>query len=965
MAKNSTQGSSHKKISGIGGELTAYRSENIEIRGAREHNLKNIDLDIPIGSLSVITGLSGSGKSSLAFDTLYAEGQRRYVESLSAYARQFLGIMSKPDVDKISGLSPAISIEQKSTSRNPRSTVGTVTEIYDYLRLLFARVGKPHCPQCGQPITSQEPQTIVDDLMQFENTVAIIMGVVAKQKKGQFQDVFKNLFKMGFSKVRVDGKEYDLPVDLKLNKNFKHDIYGIVDRVAIKEENRSRIFAAVEKAIEISPDGIIIVDTVNVKKKSQEHLYNTVLSCSNCHINFDKIEPRMFSFNSPFGACHECHGLGAHNEFTEDLIVPDDTVALYDGAIKPWESQMDGWRGQQIEALARHFNFDTYTPWKDLPRKIKDSILHGTDETIDYNYTAKSSKASYEWEGNFDGVIAILEKAHREAKSENQREKLERFMRTMPCPVCNGLRLKQEVLGVLVNKYNIAQITDLSVKDLHSFVDELVFSDQEIAIAGPIMKEIKDRLKFLINVGLEYLTLSRSAATLSGGEAQRIRLATQIGSELRGVLYILDEPSIGLHQRDNEKLLNTLEYLRDIGNTLIVVEHDEDTIRAADYIVDVGPGAGVHGGEIVAAGTLEEVKKVKHSLTAQYLNGAKKIEVPKKRRQAREFLEVVGAKANNLKNINVKFPLHIMTCVTGVSGSGKSTLVNETLAKGLMQRLYRSKELPGVHKEIKNYGLVDKLVNIDQSPIGRTPRSNPATYTGLFTHIRDIFTQTPEARARGYKAGRFSFNVKGGRCETCAGDGQLKIEMHFLPDVYVECETCQGTRYNSETLEVLYKGKSIAEVLQMDVHEAYTFFEDIPILHDKLTLLREVGLEYIKLGQAATTLSGGEAQRIKLSLELSKRPTGRTVYILDEPTTGLHFEDINKLLSVLKRLADKGNTVIIIEHNLDVIKTADWVIDIGPEGGDGGGTVVAQGTPEEVAQIKESHTGRFLKKVLK
>lgn len=965
-AKNNKQ--VNKKTKGIGGELHAYRSEYIEVRGAREHNLKNVDVDIPIGSLTVITGLSGSGKSSLAFDTLYAEGQRRYVESLSAYARQFLGIMNKPDVDKISGLSPAISIEQKSTSRNPRSTVGTVTEIYDYLRLLFARVGKPHCPQCGKPIAAQEPQSIVQDIFAHGTTshAVVIRGVVARQKKGAYDSLFKNLFKMGYSKVRVDGVEYELPADIALNKNYKHDIEVVVDRVMITKENTSRIFASVESAIELSPDGIIIVDIIDPKtKESHERLYNTTLSCTSCHVNFEKIEPRMFSFNSPFGACQECHGLGSHDEFTPDLVIPDDTVCLYDGAIKPWEKQMDGWRGQQMEALATHFGFDTYTPWNKLSKKIQDIILYGTDEVIDFSFKARSSNAEYNWEGRYDGVIPILEKQYLEAKTENKREDLKKFMRSLPCPLCNGLRLKQEVLAVLIDTYNIAQITDLSVKDLFVFLDALSFTEDELVIAGPIIKEVKDRLRFLINVGLEYLTLSRSAATLSGGEAQRIRLATQIGSELRGVLYILDEPSIGLHQRDNEKLLNTLQYLRDIGNTLLVVEHDEDTIRSADYIIDVGPGAGIHGGEIVAAGNLDTIIKTKNSLTGQYLNGVKRIEVPKKRRTSRESLELIGCSENNLKNINVKFPLHVMTCVTGVSGSGKSTLVNETLAKGLQQRLYRSKELPGKHKELRNYGLVDKLVNIDQSPIGRTPRSNPATYTGLFTPIRDLFAEIPEAKYRGYKPGRFSFNVKGGRCETCAGDGQIKIEMHFLPDVYVECEKCRGTRYNSETLEVRYKGKNIAEVLQMSVDEAYSFFQDIPLIADKLQLLKDVGLGYIRLGQPATQLSGGEAQRIKLSLELSKRPTGKTVYILDEPTTGLHFEDIRKLLEVLQRLVDRGNSVIIIEHNLDVIKTADWIIDIGPEGGDGGGTLVAQGTPEAVAKILESHTGKFLKEVLR
>ncbi|MCC6639436.1 excinuclease ABC subunit UvrA [Candidatus Falkowbacteria bacterium] len=957
----------NKKSAGLGSELHAYKSENIEIRGAREHNLKNVDLDIPIGSLSVITGLSGSGKSSLAFDTLYAEGQRRYVESLSAYARQFLGIMNKPDVDKISGLSPAISIEQKSTSRNPRSTVGTVTEIYDYLRLLFARVGQPHCPKCGQPITSQEPQTIVKDILlqAGPNKVAVITSVLARQKKGAFDTLFKNLFKLGYSKVIVDKKDYELPAEIVLDKNYKHDIEVIVDRVTVSEENRSRIFSSVETAIGLSEDGMLLVRIADTKTKQEtQKFYNTILSCSTCQINFEKIEPRMFSFNSPFGACQECHGLGAHEEFVVDLIVPDEDACLYDGALKPWDKQMDGWRGQQLEALAHHFKFDLYTPWKKLPQKVKDIILHGTDEKVDFTFKAKSSNAEYKWEGQYDGIVNILHKQYMEAKTENKREDLQKFMRSTPCPACKGLRLRPEVLAILVDTYNIAQITDLSVKELFEFVDHLTFTEEQKIISTPIIKEVKARLSFLINVGLEYLTLSRSAATLSGGEAQRIRLATQIGSELRGVLYILDEPSIGLHQRDNEKLLNTLKYLRDIGNTLLVVEHDEDTIRAADYVVDVGPGAGVHGGKIVASGTINDVIKVKESLTGQYLSGKRKIEVPKKRREWREYLELVGCKENNLKNIDVKFPLHVMTCVTGVSGSGKSTLVNDTLALGLAQRLYRSKELPGVHKELRNYGLIDKIVNIDQSPIGRTPRSNPATYTGLFTPIRDLFSESADAKMRGYQPGRFSFNVKGGRCETCAGDGQIKIEMHFLPDVYVTCEKCQGTRYNSETLEVHFKGKNIAQVLAMSVEEAYNFFVDIPLIAEKLQLLKNVGLDYITLGQPATQLSGGEAQRIKLALELSKRPTGKTIYILDEPTTGLHFEDVRKLLEVLHQLADKGNTVVVIEHNLDVIKTADWIIDIGPEGGDGGGQIVAQGTPEQIVKVRESHTGRFLSPML-
>lgn len=954
--------------------LKAKAGDMIEVRGARQHNLKNIDVNIPIGSLTVITGLSGSGKSSLAFDTLYAEGQRRYVESLSPYARQFLGIMDKPDVDRISGLSPAISIEQKSTSRNPRSTVGTVTEIYDYLRLLFARVGQPHCPECGQEISSQEPQTIIADMFKnYEGSMAVIMASLARQNKGAYDQLFKNLFKMGYARVRVNGKEYELPQDIELDKNYKHDIEVIIDRAQINEANRSRLFQAVETAVGLAKDGIIIIDfsqrqrgslAQNARDDAASKIYNSILSCGNCQINYEKIEPRMFSFNSPFGACPNCHGLGAHEEIAEDLVIPNEDLCIYDGAIKPWDGQMDGWRGQQLDALARHFKFSLMTPWKELPAKIRQILLYGTDEHIDYSFKAKSSNAEYNWEGKFEGVINILNKKYLESDSESAREGVTRFMRSKPCQTCRGLRLRPETLAVMIDKYNIAEITRLSVSDLSEFLHSLKFDEDKKEITTPILKEVGARLKFLINVGLDYLTLDRAANTLSGGEAQRIRLATQIGSELRGVMYILDEPSIGLHQRDNEKLLDTLKYLRDIGNTLIVVEHDEDTIREADYIIDVGPGAGIHGGKVVSQGVLSDILKNKNSLTAQYLNGFKRIEVPRKRRAWRDSLELIGCKENNLKNINVKFPLRVMTCITGVSGSGKSTLINETLAKALSRKLYNSKELAGEHRELRNYGLVDKVVVIDQSPIGRTPRSNPATYTGLFTPIRDLFAETADANMRGYKAGRFSFNVKGGRCETCAGDGQIKIEMHFLPDVYVTCEKCKGSRYNSETLEVRFKGKNIAEVLNMSVEEAMNFFQDIPLIADKLKLLVDVGLSYITLGQPATQLSGGEAQRIKLALELSKRATGKTVYILDEPTTGLHFEDINKLLEVLHRLVDRGNTVYVIEHNMDVIKTADWIIDVGPEGGDGGGKIVAEGTPEQVVKIKESHTGRFLKRML-
>jgi excinuclease ABC subunit A len=877
--------------------------------------------------------------------------------------------MEKPEVDRISGLSPAISIEQKSTSKNPRSTVGTVTEIYDYLRLLFARVGQPHCPECAQEITSQNTESIVKTLMtDHKDQVAIVMASLARQNKGAYEGLFKNLFKLGYSRVRVNGKEHELPDNtINLDKNFKQDIEAIVDRVQINEANRSRLYDSIETAVGLAKDGIIIIQISDAKGlKKTDVLFNTILSCPLCQINYEKIEPRMFSFNSPFGACPECHGLGSIDEFTEDLIIRNDELSLYDGAIHPWERMMDGWRGQQMEALGAHFGFDTYkTPWKKLPKNVRDIILYGTDEKVDFTFKAKTSNAEYAWEGKWAGVISILEKQYKETDSENKRQDLARFMRSTPCPRCHGLRLRAETLAVTIDKFNIAEVTELSIKDFFAFLDTLKFKEESKMISEPILKEIKARLRFLINVGLDYLTLSRSAGSLSGGEGQRIRLATQIGSELRGVLYILDEPSIGLHQRDNEKLIDTLKYLRDIGNTLVVVEHDEETIETSDYVLDMGTGAGINGGAVIAAGTPEEIKKNQKSLTGQYLSGRKRIETPKKRRVWRDYLEIIGASENNLKNINVKFPLRTLTCITGVSGSGKSTLVNETLAKGLSKRLYSSKELPGKHKEMKNYGLIDKVVIIDQSPIGRTPRSNPATYTGLFTPIREIFSEMPEAQLRGYKPGRFSFNVKGGRCEACEGDGLIKIEMHFLPDVYVECEKCKGSRYNSETLQIHFKGKTIAEVLKMSVMEAHTFFENIPIIADKLQLLLDVGLGYIKLGQPATQLSGGEAQRIKLSLELSKRATGKTVYILDEPTTGLHFEDINKLLEVLQRLVSRGNSVFVIEHNLDVIKTADWVIDIGPEGGDGGGKIVAEGTPEQIAKVKESYTGKFLRKVLK
>jgi len=958
--------------------------EFIQIRGAREHNLKNIDLDLPINDFIVITGVSGSGKSSLAFDTLYAEGQRRYVESLSAYARQFLGIMNKPDVDSIKGLSPAISIEQKSTSRNPRSTVGTVTEIYDYMRLLFARIGQPHCPKCGKEISSQDVQTIFERVLkEAENKSVEILSSIVRGRKGAYEKMFENLFKQGYSKVRVNGKEYVLPVRIELNKFEKHEIEIVVDAFKVTKENQSRLFDSLETAVDISQEGIIIVmvsmsnhdrkkPASQILRQAQddssagkEILFNTKLACANCGINFEEIQPRMFSFNSPYGACVECHGLGGILEFAEDLIIPNPELSIMEGAIAPWKKQVFGFVGQKVEALARHYKFDPEIPWKRLPKKIQDILLYGSEEKIDFELKSRTSDAEYAWQGYFEGIVPQLERLYKQTDSEERRQDMSRYMRFNDCPLCHGQRLKPESLAVTIDNFNIFEVTQLSIKDCLDFITNLKLNEKQTQIAKQILKEIKSRLTFMINVGLDYLTLGRSASTLSGGEAQRIRLATQIGSELRGVLYILDEPSIGLHQRDNKKLIATLKQLRDLGNTVIVVEHDKETMESCDYLVDMGPGAGIHGGKIVAEGTLDQVKKVKESLTAQYLNGFKRIEVPKKRRPWSDYLEIFGAKANNLKQLRVKFPLRVLTCVTGVSGSGKSTLINEILYKELAKRLYHSKELPGKHEKLTNVGFIDKAIIIDQSPIGRTPRSNPATYTKVFTDIRDIFVQTPEAKVRGYKPGRFSFNVRGGRCENCEGDGVIKIEMHFLPDVYVQCEKCKGKRYNRETLEVHFKNKNIADVLAMSVEEAHQFFYDIPLISDKLQLLFDVGLGYIKLGQPATTLSGGEAQRIKLASELGKRATGKTLYILDEPTTGLHFDDIKKLLEVLNRLVNKGNSVIVIEHNLDVIKTADWIIDLGPEGGDAGGEVIAEGTPEQVVKVQGSYTGQFLRKLVK
>jgi excinuclease ABC subunit A len=938
--------------------------EQIQIRGAREHNLKNINVDIPINSFTVITGLSGSGKSTLAFDTLYAEGQRRYVESLSAYARQFLGIMNKPDVDSIKGLSPAISIEQKSTSKNPRSTVGTTTEIYDYLRLLFARIGTPHCPECGREITSQTAEDVVSQLLLNNNSRTLnIYAPIVRSKKGTYEKLFKNLNKMGYAQIRIDGKIYKLDEnvnDLKLKKYEKHDIEVLIDKIKITKDkpNRTRLTESVEIALDLA-DGIVMVSF-----EKQNKIFSTSLACVHCGINIEELQPRAFSFNSPFGACPECKGLGEIQDFAEDLIIPDKNLSIMEGAIRPWKTQVFGYRGQMLQVLADELGFSLNTPWKNLTKQQKETILYGHDKPLKFKFEAKTTDAFFSYSGVFEGIIPHLERLYKKTDSDERRAEMNKYMRIELCSVCGGKKLKPESLAVTINKKNIWQVTELPIAQSFKFFDNLKLTEKQEKISKQILKEIKDRLNFLINVGLDYLCLSRSSRTLSGGEAQRIRLATQIGSELRGVLYILDEPSIGLHQRDNKKLINTLKYLRDLGNTIIVVEHDEETIMSADHVIDIGPKSGIHGGKIVAQGTKNDIIKNKNSLTGQYLSGTKKIAVPEKRKIGREHIEIIGCQENNLKNISVKIPLHILTCVTGVSGSGKSTLVNETLYKGLMKNLHNSKDLPGKHSYIKNFGYLDKTIIIDQSPIGRTPRSNPVTYTKIFDHIRELFSQTQEAKIRGYKRGRFSFNIKGGRCEACEGAGLIKIEMNFLPDVYVCCEKCKGKRYNQETLNIHYKEKNIADVLDMSVEEASTFFANIPSVFEKLQTLADVGLGYIKLGQSATTLSGGEAQRIKLTSELAKRPSGRTIYFLDEPTTGLHFDDINKLLAVLNRLTDKGNTVVVIEHNLDVIKTADWIIDLGPEGGELGGKIVAQGKPEDIVKIKESYTGQFLKKHL-
>ena len=934
----------------------------ITIRGAREHNLKNINVDIPIDKLTVITGLSGSGKSTLAFDTLYAEGQRRYVESLSAYARQFLGLMNKPDVDKITGLSPAISIEQKSISKNPRSTVGTITEIADYLRLLYARIGIPHCPNCGQTIRSQSAESITEILMaEKPGTKIQILAPVIRGKKGTYEKLFQDLQQKGYSRIRINGVVKDLAdwESFKLNKQIKHNIELIIDRLIVKKEIKTRLNDAIETAV-AEADGLVLA-VIN----KEEKLFSQHYACLDCGISFEELQPRNFSFNSPFGACPACHGLGFLQQVSPDLIVPDSNLSLAEGAIKPWKTHGEGWRNQQLDGLAKYYHFDLWTPWKKLPQKIQNIILYGTEDEIKFDIKSWEGGMSHSWTGGFEGIIPQIERLYKQTESDWRRQEMEKFMRIGECPACQGKRLKPEILAVTVGKKNIWEAAELSIEKALEFFSNLDLTKQEKEIARLILKEIENRLKFLINVGLNYLTLSRGASTLSGGEAQRIRLATQIGSELRGVLYILDEPSIGLHQRDNEKLISTLRNLRDLGNTVIVVEHDEETILAADYVLDLGPGAGIHGGQLVCAGTPEAIKKCPDSITGQYLTGKKSIEVPARRRKAFDYLEILGAAQNNLKNIDVKIPLKVFTCVTGVSGSGKSSLVNDILYKALYKIFWASSEKPGKHKGLKGYGKLEKAVIVDQSPIGRTPRSNPATYIGVFTHIRDLFAQTKEAKARGYKVGRFSFNVSGGRCEECEGDGVKKIEMNFLPDVYIECEKCKGTRYNQETLTIQYKNKNIAEVLAMTVEEALEFFQNIPRIKAKLQTLYDVGLGYITLGQSATTLSGGEAQRIKLTSELSRKGTD-AIYILDEPTTGLHFADVKKLLSVLNRLVEKGNTVLVIEHNLDVIKSADWIIDLGPQGGDKGGRIVVEGTPEKIAKCaKWSYTGKYLHDVLK
>lgn len=939
--------------------ISVMRDELI-IKGARQHNLKNIDISLPRNALIVLTGLSGSGKSSLAFDTIYAEGQRRYVESLSAYARQFLGQMDKPDVDYIEGLSPAISIDQKTTSRNPRSTVGTVTEIYDYLRLLFARIGHAHCPSCGKPITSQTIQQMTDDVMSLpERTKIMVEAPLIRGKKGEHKALLERMRKEGFARVCIDGTVFPLDEDIQLDKNKKHDIEVVIDRLVVKPGIETRLADSMETAAQWG-DGLVLVQEVD----GLQHMYSQHFACPDCHISMPKIEPRMFSFNSPFGACPACSGLGSTMEVDEQRVIPDKTISFRDGAVVALSANPNAWFMRQLEGLLVQHGYSLDNSFQDLSKALQKQVMHGSTEKVTFDYeNMRGEVKSFHTE--YEGILPMIKRRHSEATSDSLREEFEKFMAVKPCTTCHGARLKPEALSILVGHKTIEEVTNFTIQEAADFFDQLSLTDRELVIGEQILKEIKARLGFLNNVGLDYLTLSRSAGTLSGGEAQRIRLATQIGSGLVGVLYILDEPSIGLHQRDNDRLIATLQGLRDLGNTVLVVEHDEDTMRAADYLVDIGPGAGEHGGQVVAAGTVIEVMNCKNSITGQYLCGHRYIALPETRRKVgKECIEIRGAKENNLQNMTVKFPIGVLTVVTGVSGSGKSTLVNDILYKALSNRLHRTYHPVGSYKDIRGIDYVDKVINIDQSPIGRTPRSNPATYTGVFDAIRELYSQTPEAKMRGYKQGRFSFNVKGGRCEACRGDGIIKIEMHFLPDVYVPCEVCKGARYNRETLEVTYKGKSIADVLDMTVDDAVEFFASIPKIYRKLVTLQEVGLGYIRLGQPATTLSGGEAQRVKLATELARRSTGKTVYILDEPTTGLHAEDIRKLLYVLQQLVDAGDTVIVIEHNLDVIKTADHIIDLGPEGGSRGGKIVATGTPEEIAMVKESYTGRFLGPVL-
>lgn len=941
----------------------ANKKKYIKIRGACEHNLKNINIDIPRDEFTVITGLSGSGKSSLAFDTIYAEGQRRYMESLSSYARQFLGQMEKPQVESIEGLPPAISIDQKSTNRNPRSTVGTVTEIYDYKRLLFARAGIPHCPKCGKEIKKQTIDEMVDKVMELpERTKFQILAPVVRGKKGRHEKVFESAKKSGYVRVRVDGNMYELTEEIKLDKNIKHNIEIIIDRLSIREGIEKRLTDSIENALKLG-NGLMVVDVIG----GEAITFSQNFACTDCGISIDEIQPRSFSFNNPFGACPDCFGLGYKMEFDIDLMIPDKSLSINEGAIVVlgWQSANDGksFTNAILQALAKKYGFSLDTPFEKYPKNVQDILINGTNgERVPVHYQGQRGVGTYDIA--FEGLVRNVERRYRETGAESSKAEYETFMRITPCATCHGQRLKAESLAVTIGDKNIYEMTEMPVRDLKQFLDELKLTDTQLVIGKEILKEIKGRLQFLIDVGLDYLSLSRATGTLSGGEAQRIRLATQIGSGLVGVAYIMDEPSIGLHQNDNEKLLATLKHLRDLGNTLVVVEHDEDTMLAADYVVDIGPRAGEHGGEVIAKGTAQEIMKNKKSITGQYLSGKICVPVPEKRRKPAGFIKVVGATENNLKNISVKIPLGIFTCVTGVSGSGKSSLVNEILYKSLARQLNRARTIPGRHKKIEGVEQLDKIINIDQSPIGRTPRSNPATYTGMFDMIRDLFATTMDAKERGYKKGRFSFNVKGGRCEACSGDGILKVEMHFLPDVYVPCEVCGGKRYNRETLEVKYKGKNIYDVLEMTVEEALDFFQNVPRIYNKVKTLYDVGLGYIKLGQPSTQLSGGEAQRIKLATELSRRSTGKTIYVLDEPTTGLHFADVHKLVEILQRLTDEGNTVLVIEHNLDVIKAADYIIDMGPDGGDRGGTVVVAGTPEKVAEHETSYTAKFVKQML-